>query len=108
MAGAGSKGIPNGIPVDEWGIRRKKAVVTLLVHQYNVVVPRTAPQPSMQSASGTERRCRKYAPPGAASYDFYQSLPALSQGNVAQQIFWYTAFTASMVAPKSEGNNTRG
>src|SRR3546814_13210988 len=45
---------------------------------------------------------RKYAPPGAASYDFYQSLPALSQGNVAQQIFWYTAFTASMVAPKSE------
>ena len=49
---------------------------------------------------------RKYAPPGAASYDFYQSLPALSQGNVAQQIFWYTAFTASMVAPKSEGNNT--
>src|SRR3546814_13868817 len=49
---------------------------------------------------------RKYAPPGAASYDFYQSLPALSQGNVAQQIFWYTAFTASMVAPKSAGNNT--
>src|SRR3546814_10545821 len=32
---------------------------------------------------------RKYAPPGAADYDFYQSLPALSQGNVAQQIFWY-------------------
>ena len=30
----------------------------------------------------------------------------MSQGNVAQQIFWYTAFTASMVAPKSEGNNT--
>jgi len=49
---------------------------------------------------------RKYAPPGAASYDFYQSLPALSTGNVAQQIFWYTAFTANMVAPQSEGNNT--
>ena len=49
---------------------------------------------------------RKYAPPGAADLDFYQSLPALSQGNVAQQIFWYTAFTAIMVAPKDEGNNT--
>ena len=49
---------------------------------------------------------RKYAPPGAASYDFYQSLPALSQGNVAQQIFWYTAFTSAMVAPRSAGNNT--
>jgi glycerol transport system substrate-binding protein len=49
---------------------------------------------------------RKYAPPGAADLDFYQSLPALAQGNVAQQIFWYTAFTASMVAPKDQGNNT--
>ena len=49
---------------------------------------------------------RQYAPPGAADLDFYQSLPALSQGNVAQQIFWYTAFTADMVKPKSEGNNT--
>ncbi|HHI69376.1 MAG TPA: carbohydrate ABC transporter substrate-binding protein, partial [Rhodobacteraceae bacterium] len=39
-------------------------------------------------------------------FDFYQSLPALSQGNVAQQIFWYTAFTADMVKPQSEGNNT--
>jgi glycerol transport system substrate-binding protein len=38
--------------------------------------------------------------------DFYQSLPSLAKGNVAQQIFWYTAFTASMVAPRSEGNNT--
>ena len=49
---------------------------------------------------------RKYAPPGAADLDFYQSLPALSQGNVAQQIFWYTAFLPSMVKPKAEGNNT--
>jgi len=49
---------------------------------------------------------RAYAPPGAASYDFYQSLPALAIGNVAQQIFWYTAFTADMVAPQSAGNNT--
>ncbi|MCB1740362.1 MAG: carbohydrate ABC transporter substrate-binding protein, partial [Gammaproteobacteria bacterium] len=49
---------------------------------------------------------RKYAPPGAANYDFYQSLPALAQGHVAQQIFWYTAFTARMVAPRREGNNT--
>ena len=30
----------------------------------------------------------------------------LAQGNVAQQIFWYTAFTADMVKPQSEGNNT--
>ena len=49
---------------------------------------------------------RKYAPPGAADLDFYQSLPALDAGNVAQQIFWYSAFMAGLVRPKSEGNNT--
>ena len=52
------------------------------------------------------RMAAQVRPPSAASYDFYQSLPALSQGNVAQQIFWYTAFVADMVKPKSEGNNT--
>jgi len=49
---------------------------------------------------------RKYAPPGALGMDFYQSLPSLARGNVAQQIFWYSAFTASMVEPHSKGNNT--
>jgi glycerol transport system substrate-binding protein len=42
---------------------------------------------------------RKYAPPGSCRHDFYQSCPALAKGNVAQQIFWYTAFTARMVEP---------
>ena len=105
MAGAGSKGLPNGRPIDEWGIRMDA----------NSCNPAGA---SVTRGGGTngpaavyairkwDEWLRKYAPPGAADYDFYQSLPALSQGNVAQQIFWYTAFTASMVAPKSEGNNT--
>jgi glycerol transport system substrate-binding protein len=31
--------------------------------------------------------------------DFYTSLPVLAKGNVAQQIFWYTAFVPTMVAP---------
>jgi glycerol transport system substrate-binding protein len=49
---------------------------------------------------------REYAPPGALGMDFYQSLPSLSKGNVAQQIFWYSAFAANMLAPQSKGNNT--
>jgi glycerol transport system substrate-binding protein len=105
MAGAGSKGIPNGRPIDEWGIRMEK----------NSCNPAGASVSRGGAANGPaavyairkwDEWLRKYAPPGAADYDFYQSLPALAQGNVAQQIFWYTAFTASMVAPKSEGNNT--
>ncbi len=34
-----------------------------------------------------------------AALDFYTYLPYLAKGNVAQQIFWYTAFVPDMVAP---------
>ncbi len=105
MAGAGSKGLPNGVPVDEWGIRMEEGSC----NPAGATVARggAANGPAaVYAIRKWDEWLRQYAPPGAASYDFYQSLPALSQGNVAQQIFWYTAFTASMVAPKSEGNNT--
>ena len=105
MAGAGDKGLPNGIPVDEWGIRMEKGTCNPV--GASVARGGAANGPAaVYAIRKWDEWLRKYAPPGAASYDFYQSLPALSQGNVAQQIFWYTAFTASMVAPKSEGNNT--
>ncbi len=103
MAGAGDKGLPNGKPVDEWGIR----------------VEGCRPLGSSVSRGGATNGpaakyslrkymewLRKYAPPGALGMDFYQSLPSLAKGNVAQQIFWYTAFTASMVEPRDKGNNT--
>jgi glycerol transport system substrate-binding protein len=97
MAGAGDKGIPNGKPVDEWGIR---------------VDENDRPVGSSVSRGGAANGpaakyalrkymewLRKYAPPGALGMDFYQYLPFLAKGNVAQQIFWYTAFTATMVEP---------
>ena len=105
MAGAGSAGEPNGVPIDEWGIRMEKGSC----NPQGASVSRggeTNGPASVYAIAKWDEWLRKYAPPGAADYDFYQSLPALSSGNVAQQIFWYTAFTASMVAPKSEGNNT--
>ncbi len=105
MAGAGSKGLPNGIPVDEWGIRMEAGTCNPVGASVTRGGAANAPA-AVYAIRKWDEWLRKYAPPGAASYDFYQSLPALSQGNVAQQIFWYTAFTASMVAPKSEGNNT--
>jgi glycerol transport system substrate-binding protein len=105
MAGAGSTGLPNGRPIDEWGIRMEEGSC----NPAGASVTRgggTNGPAAVYAIRKWDEWLRKYAPPGAADYDFYQSLPALSQGNVAQQIFWYTAFTASMVAPKSEGNNT--
>ncbi len=105
MAGAGSKGLPNGVPVDEWGIRMEAGSCNPVGSSVTRGGAANGPA-AVYAIRKWDEWLRKYAPPGAASYDFYQSLPALSQGNVAQQIFWYTAFTASMVAPKSEGNNT--
>ncbi len=105
MAGAGSPGEPNGIPIDEWGIRMEAGSCN--PSGASVARGGAANGPAaVYAIAKWDEWLRKYAPPGAASYDFYQSLPALSQGNVAQQIFWYTAFTADMVAPKSAGNNT--
>ena len=105
MAGAGSAGEPNGIPIDEWGIRMEKGSC----NPSGASVARggeTNGPASVYAIAKWDEWLRKYAPPGAADYDFYQSLPALSQGNVAQQIFWYTAFTADMVKAKADGNNT--
>ena len=105
MAGAGSKGEPNGIPIDEWGIRMEAGTCNPV--GASVARGGAANGPAaVYAIRKWDEWLRQYAPPGAASFDFYQSLPALSQGNVAQQIFWYTAFTADMVKPKSEGNNT--
>jgi len=105
MAGSTSPGLPNGRPIDEWGIRMEKDSCNPSGASITRGGGTNAPA-SVFAIAKWDEWLRKYAPPGAADYDFYQSLPALSQGNVAQQIFWYTAFTASMVAPKKDGNNT--
>ena len=105
MAGAGSPGEPNGIPIDEWGIRMEAGSCNPAGASVTRGGGANGPA-AVYAIRKWDEWLRGYAPPAAASYDFYQSLPALSQGNVAQQIFWYTAFTASMVTPKSEGNNT--
>jgi glycerol transport system substrate-binding protein len=95
MAGAGDKGLPNGIPVDEWGIR---------VDENNRPVGASVARGGAANGPAAKYSLRKYmewlrkyAPPGALGMDFYQSLPSLAKGNVAQQIFWYTAFTSSVV-----------
>ena len=62
--------------------------------------PRSTRSPSGTSGCASTRR---RAPPTTTSTSRCRRC---AQGNVAQQIFWYTAFTASMVAPKKDGNNT--
>jgi glycerol transport system substrate-binding protein len=105
MAGSTSAGLPNGRPIDEWGIRMEEGVCTPQGASVSRGGGTNAPA-SVFAIAKWDEWLRGFAPPGAADLDFYQSLPALSQGNVAQQIFWYTAFVPDMVKAKSEGNNT--
>ena len=105
MAGAGSKGEPNGVPVDEWGIRMEAGSCNPVGASVSRGGAANGPA-AVYAIRKWDEWLRNYAPPSAASYDFYQSLPALAQGNVAQQIFWYTVFIGDMVKSKAEGNNT--
>lgn len=105
MAGAADIGIPNGIPVDEWGIRMEDGTCNPVGASVTRGGATNSPA-AVYAIRMWDEWLDKFAPPGAADLDFYQSLPALSQGNVAQQIFWYTAFTASMVQSREQGNNT--
>jgi len=94
MAGAGDKGIPNGLPVDEWGIR----------------VEGCRPVGSSVSRGGAANGpaavyaltkymdwLKRFAPPTAQGMTFSEAGPVPSQGHIAQQIFWYTTFTADMI-----------
>ena len=96
MAGAGDQGIPNGLPVDEWGIRVEGCrPVASSVERGGA----TDGPAAVYSLSKYVEWLRKYAPPEAAGMVFSEAGPVPAQGSIAQQIFWYTTFTADMVAP---------
>lgn len=94
MAGAGDKGIPNGLPVDEWGIRVEGCrPVGSSVERGGA----TNGPAAVYSVSRYIDWLKAYAPPAAAGMVFGEAGPVPAQGAIAQQIFWYTAFTADMV-----------
>jgi glycerol transport system substrate-binding protein len=93
MAGAGDKGQPNGLPVDEWGIRVEDCVPV------GSSVSRggdTNGPAAVYSLTKYIEWLQKFAPPEALGMTFSEAGPVPAQGAVAQQIFWYTAFTADM------------
>ncbi|MCH7671662.1 MAG: carbohydrate ABC transporter substrate-binding protein [Proteobacteria bacterium] len=96
MAGAGDKGIPNGLPVDEWGIRVEDCrPVGSTVERGGA----TDGPAAVYSLTKYVDWLKRYAPPEAAGMVFSEAGPVPAQGNIAQQIFWYTTFTADMVRP---------
>ncbi len=94
MAGAGDKGIPNGVPVDEWGIR----VEGCRPAGSSVTRGGAANGPAaVYALTKYIDWLKRFAPPEAAGMTFSEAGPVPAQGRIAQQIFWYTTFTADMI-----------
>ena len=95
MAGMGDKGEPNGLPVDEWGIRvnEQSQPVGSCVARGGA----TNDAAAVYAVTKAIDWLKKYSPPQAAGMTFSEAGPIPAQGNVAQQMFWYTAFTADTV-----------
>ena len=79
MAGSTSPGLPNGRPIDEWGIRMEEGSCNPAGASVSRGGGTNAPA-SVYAIAKWDEWLRKYAPPGAADLDFYQSLPALTPG----------------------------
>ena len=95
MAGNGDKGLPNGKPVGEWGIRvddHDRPVGSCVARGGDTNGPA-----AVFAVQKYVDWLKAYAPPAAAGMVFGEAGPVPAQGEIAQQIFWYTAFTADMV-----------
>ena len=95
MAGTADIGAPNGLPIDEWGIRVADDKCTPV----GASVARGGATNSPAAVYALTKYVdwmKKYAPKEATGMTFGEAGPVPAQGQIAQQIFWYTAFTADM------------
>lgn len=98
MAGSADIGTPNGLPIDEWGIRVADDKCTPV----GASVARGGATNSPAAVYALTKYVdwmKKYAPKEAMGMTFGEAGPVPAQGQIAQQIFWYTAFTADMTKP---------
>ena len=86
IAGAGDKGIPNGMPVDEWGIRVENKIPV------GASVSRGGAANSPAAVYALTKYVdwmKQYAPPFAGSMTWSEAGAVPARGNVAQRIFQY-------------------
>ncbi|MDP5145572.1 ABC transporter substrate-binding protein [Shewanella sp. ULN5] len=95
MAGVGDPGLPNGLPVDEWGIRVENC------HPVGASVSRGGALNSPAAVYALEKYVDwlKYAPDEVKSLTFSEAGKWLATGKIAQQIFWYSAFVGDLTQP---------
>src|SRR6202521_1579815 len=105
MAGNGDKGLPNGKPVDEWGIRLEDGIPRGSSLRRGVAHNGPA---AVYALTKFVEWLKKYAPPEAAGMDFLEAGAVPGQGHIAQQIFWYSAFTHALSEPGLPAMNADG
>jgi glycerol transport system substrate-binding protein len=107
IAGVGDEGLPNGRPVDEWGIRMED----------NIPVGSSVDRGGATNGPAAYYATRKYvdwlndyAPPFASSMRWSEAGPVPSRGNIAQRAFQYITFLAAepFTAPGSEVTDDEG
>ncbi|MFZ3185014.1 MAG: ABC transporter substrate-binding protein [Pseudomonas sp.] len=105
LAGVGDKGLPNGLPVDDWGIRVENC------HPVGASVSRGGALDSPAAIYAMTKYkdwLDKYAPPEARQMTFSSSAEWVPKGQIAQQIFWYTAFVPELLKPGGALANADG
>ncbi|MBX9755950.1 MAG: ABC transporter substrate-binding protein [Pseudomonadaceae bacterium] len=105
LAGVGDKGLPNGLPVDDWGIRVENC------HPVGASVSRGGALDSpaaIYAMTKYKEWLDKYAPPEARQMTFNSSAEWVPKGQIAQQIFWYTAFVPELLKPGGALANADG
>lgn len=93
LGGTGDKGLPNGLPVDEWGIRVEACRPVGASTSRGGALDSPA---AVYSVSKYIDWLEEYAPPEAKTLNFTEAGKWLSKGNIAQKIWWYSAFTADL------------
>ena len=86
IAGVGDVGLPNGLPVDEWGIRvENKTPVGASVTRGGAINSPAA----VYALDKYIEWLNNYAPPEAKDWRWVDAGPKASRGDVAQRIFQY-------------------
>lgn len=108
IAGAGDKGLPNGLPVDEWGIRVNEEGVPV-----GAQVKRGGAANGPAAYYALDKYIEwmtEYAPPFANSMTWSEAGPVPSRGNIAQQLFKYITWLSpdEFTAPSSPVTDATG
>ncbi|MCJ8340447.1 MAG: carbohydrate ABC transporter substrate-binding protein [Pseudomonadales bacterium] len=107
IAGVGDKGLPNGIPVDEWGIRVENRIpVGASVGRGGA----TNGPAAVYALTKYIEWLEKYAPPESKDWRWLDAGPKAARGDIAQRIFQYITWLSDddFTRPGSEMLDAQG